>query len=213
MRAEEPGATDEPRPARQATGPRRRRGEALIAAIHQAAMDETAENGLGRVTMEGIARRAGTAKTSLYRRWSTPEEIVLDALYRAYPQETVSPGADDLRGDLIAALTLMRDSIMNARYGAVLAALLAEGARRPELRERVYSEVFDAHGGRFTKTVLLHYAAHGRIDPNRLTPVVFDLGEALLLKHNIDEMTLPDDAYIAAIVDQAILPAVGLDPH
>lgn len=203
MRANEPGTAEEHHP------PRRRRGAALIAAIHQAALDETAEHGVGRLTMEGIARRAGTAKTSLYRRWSSPEDIVLDALYRAYPQETVSPDADDLRGDLIAALTLMRDTVMHGQHGAVMTALLAESAHRPDIRRRLYTEVFDARGGRFTRTVLRHYAAHGRIDSARLTPVVLDLGEALLLKYSIDEMAVPDDAYIAAVVDQAILPAVG----
>ena len=191
----------------------RRRGEALVAAIHQAALDETAERGLGRLSMEGIARRAGTSKTSLYRRWSSPEDIVFDALYRVYPQESVSPAADDLRGDLIRALALMRGGIANDPDGRVMTALLDEGARRPEIRERLYTEIFEARGGRFTKTVLQHYAAAGQIDPERLTPVVFDLGEALLFKYNVDEMALPDDDYLAAIVDQAILPAVGLDPR
>ncbi|WP_460855120.1 TetR/AcrR family transcriptional regulator [Nocardiopsis coralliicola] len=184
-----------------------------MAAIHEAALEETADHGIGRLTMEGIARRAGTAKTSLYRRWSTPEDIVLDALYEVYPQEGVSPGTDDLRGDLIAALTLMRDSLKDERHRAVMSSLLDAGTRRPELRKRLYAEVFDARGGRFTKTVLQHYAAHGRIEPARVTPVVVDMGEALLLKYSVDTFRLPDDAYIAAIVDQAVLPALGQDPQ
>jgi hypothetical protein len=53
------------------------------------------------------ARRAGTAKTSLYRRWSNPEELLLEAIAAAYPVETPSPAADDLRGDLIRALQLL----------------------------------------------------------------------------------------------------------
>ncbi|GAA4930307.1 TetR/AcrR family transcriptional regulator C-terminal ligand-binding domain-containing protein [Streptomonospora halophila] len=156
-------------------------------AVYTAALEETAELGLARVTMEGIARRADTAKTSLYRRWSSPEDIVLRALYRAYPVEQPSPGADDLRGD-------------------------SEAQRRPDLHERLYAEVFDARGSRFTRTVLRHYADNGQIDPARLTPVVADIGEALMLKYGIDSMELPGDDYIAAIVDQAILPAVGRAP-
>ncbi|MFW5419890.1 TetR/AcrR family transcriptional regulator [Nocardiopsis sp. CNT-189] len=209
--------TDRKRTAedREGAGPRakRRRGEELVAAIHRAAMEETAEHGLGRLTMEGIARRAGTAKTSLYRRWSSPEDIVLEALYRVYPVEEPSPGADDLRGDLVSALTLMRDALMSPLHGRVMGALLDESTRRPDLHERLYKEVFDARGGRFTRTVLLHYAEQGRIDPARLTPVVFDMGEALLLKYGVDNFGIPDDDYIAAIVDQAILPAVGYAPE
>ena len=37
-----------------------------------------------------------------------------------------------------------------------------------------------------------------------------DIGEALVIKHQIDTGALPTDDYRAAIVDQAILPAVGL---
>lgn len=47
------------------------------------------------------------------------------------------------------------------------------------------------------------------MDPARLTPVVVDIGEALLIKYAIDTFDPPDDDYIAAIVDQVILPAVG----
>lgn len=187
----------------------RRRGDDLVHAIHEAALAETVEHGVGRLTMEGIARRAGTAKTSLYRRWSTPEDIVIEALYRVYPREEPSPAADDLRGDLIKSLQLMRDSIMGSQYGAALGALLEESRRRPDLHERLYGEVFDPRGGRFTRSVLEHYAQHGHVDPARLTPVVVDIGEALLIKYAIDTFDPPDDDYIAAIVDQVILPAVG----
>ena len=52
-----------PEPARS-----RRRGDDLIRAIHAAALAEVADVGFAGLTMEGIARRAETAKTSLYRR-------------------------------------------------------------------------------------------------------------------------------------------------
>ncbi len=201
--------TEEPHAPRT----RRRRGAELVAAIHEAALEETVEHGLGGVTMEGVARRAGTAKTSLYRRWNSPEDIVLEALYRSYPVEQPSPGADDLRGDLIAALTLMRDGIDDPLHATVMPAVVAEASHRPDLHNRLFEEVFDPRGGRFTRTVLWHYANHGHIDPARLTPVVVDIGEALFSKHAIDAQAPPDDDYIATIVDQAILPAIGHDPR
>src|SRR2546421_9463759 len=88
-------------------GRSRRRGDELLAALYDAVLAELDEVGLGRLTMEGIARRAGTPKTTLYRRWSAPEEVLLDAIAAALPVEEPSPAADDLRGDLIAALELL----------------------------------------------------------------------------------------------------------
>jgi AcrR family transcriptional regulator len=192
-------------------GATRRRGEELVRAIHEAAIEELLAVGVDRMTMEGIARRAATAKTSLYRRWSSTEEILVDAFLRVFPQEEPSPSSDDLRGDLVRALRMMRDWMSTLGARAVAEVVTARD-RNPELVEAVYSRVFGERGGRFTQTVLYHYAGHGAFDPARLTPVVLDIGEALIIKHGMDHSRLPDDAHIDAIVDQAILPALGLVP-
>jgi AcrR family transcriptional regulator len=188
----------------------RRRGEALLAALHEAVLAELDAVGLGRLTMEGIARRAGTPKTTLYRRWSSPEEVLLDAIAAAYPVEEPSPAADDLRGDLIAALRLMIEWSRHPTARAV-GAIMLERHRHPELVARLY-DVFDRAGRRFTATVLHHYARLGHVDPALVTPVVEDIGEALVLKLQIDTGEEPSAERLAEIVDQAILPAVGIRP-
>jgi AcrR family transcriptional regulator len=188
----------------------RRRGEALLAALHEAVLAELDEVGLGRLTMEGIARRAGTPKTTLYRRWSAPEEVLLDAIGAAYPVEQPSPAADDLRGDLIAALQLMIEWSRHPTARAVQAIML-ERHRHPELVAGLY-DVFDRAGRRFTATVLHHYARLGHLDPVLITPVVEEIGEALVFKHAIDTGEEPSAERLAEIVDQAILPAVGIGP-
>ncbi|MBF6180330.1 TetR/AcrR family transcriptional regulator [Nocardia otitidiscaviarum] len=190
---------------------RGRRSDAeVVAAIRTAVIEEFDEVGLGRLTMERIAQRSGIAKTSLYRRWDSPQAVLLDAVRSAFPHETVS-ATDDLRHDLIAALKLLVDW-MDTPTARAVAAILLDRARYPELAEAVYSDVFEPAGGRFTSTVLHHYARIGRIDPARLTPVVLDIGEALVLKIAFDTGALPGERTLADIVDQAILPAVGLTP-
>lgn len=200
-------ASDQP-PSR----PTRRRGRELLDAIHEAAIMEAAEAGVARLSMEGIARRSGTAKTSLYRRWPAPVDILVDAMYHAYPQEEPTPGADDLRGDLVSALLLLRE-VMSTPLGTALFSLVASSVHDPALSARFEKEVFDARGGRFTRTVLDHYAAHGRIDPSRVTPVTVDIGEAMLIKYALDHRTVPDPEYVRQIVDQVVLPAIGQDPR
>ncbi|GAB3971266.1 TetR/AcrR family transcriptional regulator [Plantactinospora veratri] len=203
MREKEAG----PEPERRT----RRRGDELIRAIHAAVLRQVAEVGVGGLTMEGIAKEAATAKTSLYRRWSSPRELLLDALHEAHPQEVPSPGADDLRGDLIRALRQLVAWMVTPAATAVVA-ILMERHRHPDLVAALYTRVFDARGGTFTSTVLRHYARQGQLDPALLTPVVMDIGEALVLKYGTDNDHLPGDEVLAAIVDQAILPAVGIGP-
>lgn len=188
--------------------PERRRGAALVRAIHEAALAELAETGLGQLSMEGIARRAATAKTVLYRRWSGPHDLLVDALAHAHPVELPTPAADDLRGDLVAALTQLTEWMRTPAAGAVLA-VMTERARYPDLADALYRRVFDPRGGTFTATVLRHYADNGRIDPARLTPITTQIGEALVFKLSIDLGRPPTADELAAIVDEALLPALG----
>lgn len=189
----------------------RRRGQDLLDAVYAAALDEAAVSGPGRLTMDAIAKRAATARTTLYRRWSDPLDLLLDALAAHHPVEQPAPGADDLRGDLIAALRLMVEWGFSPA-GRAVTALLADPARDPAVVTALFERVFDRRGGTFTQTVLRHYAERGAIDPARLTPVVLDIGEAMVAKRIMDTGTAPDDDYLAAVVDQAILPAAGV-PH
>ncbi|TQL76210.1 TetR family transcriptional regulator [Stackebrandtia endophytica] len=189
-------------------GRTRRRGDELVRAIHDAALAEVAQVGVARLTMEGIARRAATAKTSLYRRWSSPLDLVLDALYHAHPVERPSPGTDRLRDDLIASLRQLLDWAVSPA-GAATSAIMNDPQRDPEVVNNLFTRVFDARGGTFTGTVLRHYRDHGRIRPELVTPLVMDIGEAMVSKHLMDKGTVPTEAELADIVDQVILPAVG----
>ncbi|SEG98199.1 regulatory protein, tetR family [Nonomuraea solani] len=189
----------------------RRRGDELINAIHTAVLEEVAEVGVGRLTMDGIGKRAATPRTTLYRRWSDPVEVLLDALRHLHPVEEPTPGADDLRGDLVRALRLMVDWMLSPA-GRAVAAIMTDPRRPPEVTEALFERVFAERGGTFTGTVLRHYAGHGRFPAELLTPVVTDIGEALVTKHMIDASVPPDDTALGAIVDQAILPAIGFGP-
>jgi AcrR family transcriptional regulator len=195
-----------------AEGQTRRRGKALLDAIYTAAVDEAATAGPGRLTMDAIAKRAATPRSTLYRRWSDPVDLLLDALAELHPVEHPAPGADDLRGDLIASLRLMCDWALSPAGRAVMT-IVGDPARDPAVVDALFERVFARRGGTFTQTVLRHYADGGRLDLDRLTPVVLDIGEALVTKRMMDTGTAPDDAYLAEVVDQAILPAVGLGPE
>ncbi|MGW0158680.1 TetR/AcrR family transcriptional regulator [Mycobacterium sp. NPDC003323] len=187
----------------------RRPVESLKNDCRDAVLAEIAEAGLAGLTVDGVARRAGAARTSIYRHWSTVEELLLDALAAAYPREQPTVRGGNLRGDLVRSLEQLTDWLSGPTAPAV-AAILGERRRRPDLVDELYRRVFDAHGGRFTRTVLEHYAARGEIDPARVTPIVCDIGEALVIKHQIDNGELPDANVRRAIVEQAIMPALGI---
>src|SRR6266511_5046821 len=90
-----PGAS--PTPARRPGGRSARvRSDAIAATLA-----ELAERGYAALSLESIARRAGVHKTTLYRRWGTREELVLEAMLARAGEHISVPDTGSLRGDLL----------------------------------------------------------------------------------------------------------------
>ncbi|MGK5684128.1 TetR/AcrR family transcriptional regulator [Actinoplanes sp. URMC 104] len=77
--------------------------DALILAT---TLDLLAERDYERVTLDEVAARTGKAKTTLYRRWATKEDLVLAAIRAAGrpPEADRLPDLGSLRSDLLAVV-------------------------------------------------------------------------------------------------------------
>src|SRR6202789_1263250 len=80
---------------------RRRRGTAVEKAISDAVIAELAGVGFGRLTFEGVAERAGTGKSPLYRRWPDTVSLVIDTLEKLAADPAGYRRTGILRDDLI----------------------------------------------------------------------------------------------------------------
>jgi AcrR family transcriptional regulator len=84
-----------------AGGPRRGRPRSshVDAAILTSALEVVGEVGITGMSMDQLAERAGVSKATIYRRWASKEQLVLDALQSAMsPLDDVDTGS--LLGDL-----------------------------------------------------------------------------------------------------------------
>jgi AcrR family transcriptional regulator len=85
---------------------RRRRDEELLQEIRDAVRAELQDHGYAGVTFEGVARRVGTSKSVLYRRYGSRAEMVLDALrFEAEPLPTTLEGP--LAVDLVELMEML----------------------------------------------------------------------------------------------------------
>src|SRR5215472_16899601 len=117
----------------------RRRGAVLEDAILDAAWDELTAVGYGRVTMAGIAARAGTNKAALYRRWPNRTELLAAAIdRRVVPLGEQPASTGSLRGDAIAVLRAM-----NRRCGAAQTVPDPGGELAAYLRRQAAAEAFE----------------------------------------------------------------------
>lgn len=118
-------------------GPGRPRSQRANEAILRAAMELLADRGYDGLTMEGIAERAGVAKTTVYRRWSTRDEV-LEAASESFVTEIGVPDTGSIRGDLLALLRSARD-VYSGLPGRVMPGLVAAMAQNPGLAHKVRS--------------------------------------------------------------------------
>ncbi|MCB1000503.1 MAG: TetR/AcrR family transcriptional regulator [Acidimicrobiales bacterium] len=82
----------------------RPRNEQSTTDILVATLELVSEVGLSALTMDAVASRAGVSKATIYRRWSSKEQLLLDAWMSAVrrPDE---PDTGSLRDDLRAMFT------------------------------------------------------------------------------------------------------------
>ena len=76
------------------------------AAILASTLELLAEKDYERVTLDAVASRTGKAKTTLYRRWATKEDLVVAAIRSAGrpPEAETLPDLGSLRSDLLAVI-------------------------------------------------------------------------------------------------------------
>jgi AcrR family transcriptional regulator len=90
------------------TAPRRRpggRAARVREAVHRAVLDVVVEGGIDKVGIPEISRRAGVRDSSIYRRWGTRENLILDALLAVSEATLPVPDTGTLYGDLTAFAT------------------------------------------------------------------------------------------------------------
>lgn len=182
----------------------RRRGDALNAAIYQAALAELAEKGFAALTMESVAERARASKASLYRRWSSRVELLMDAVYNSLPNPETTADTGNLRDDLLTTVRGIAAELsgpVGEAFKAMLVDVLSDPARAAEVRERARG-----NGVQLMREIGMRAASRGEIDPAVLTPRRLESGQAVLRYHFIFHGTPIPDEVIVSIVDDVVLP-------
>jgi AcrR family transcriptional regulator len=180
-------AVDVPTPAEEAAGSgpqkggyarehRRGRPRSKLAdrAILRAATDLLAERGLGGMSIEEVACRAGVGKATIYRRWPSRGALALDAFLAEFLGQQPLPDTGALRGDLLTALRAWIRSVTQTSAGPMLSGLIAEAQQDRALaaawRDRVVEVVRAQHAVMLDRAI-----SRGEIPADTDKDVVLDL--------------------------------------
>jgi AcrR family transcriptional regulator len=182
----------------------RRRGRALEEAIYRAVLAELAEHGFDGLSTERIARRAGTGKSAIYRRWATKLDLVVATLADAFPSPGPAVTTGDLRTDLLLFHRRMAGAL-GGSLGAALRANVGQHRQHPELAAALQEQIL-APRHRILGELLAAAAERGDVRPGALTPECIQTGPALLRQHFIETGHAPSDEDICVLVDNVLIP-------
>ncbi|MEV8457429.1 TetR/AcrR family transcriptional regulator [Streptomyces sp. NPDC052095] len=169
------GMTTDPRPRRRAPAGAAVLREDVTDAIRRAVFEELAAVGFARMSMEGIARRAGVGKTAVYRRWKSKLALVLDLVSAVAVQGMPAPATGSLHGDVRAVLELAAYALRHPVASQVIPDLLVEAARNPEIADTIKAALLDPQQG-IAAVVVRDAVARGELpagsDPDRALDLI-----------------------------------------
>src|SRR5947208_964085 len=116
------------------------RGERTEAAILEATRELIIEGGVHGLTVEGVAARAGVAKTTVYRRWRSKEELALAVLLKS-AKEIAVPDLGNVRDELIAFLNDAVRVLGRTLMGRVMQGLVSDFAANEALGKAFRDQV------------------------------------------------------------------------
>ncbi|MCK7623484.1 TetR/AcrR family transcriptional regulator [Streptomyces sp. RS10V-4] len=143
-----------------------RRSERSRRAIFDAALALVGEVGYEKLTIEGIAARAGVGKQTIYRWWPSKAAVLLDAFTAdAEPDyEQGLPDTGDLAADLKTVLHATADEFNDATWQAPYRALAVAGANDEELSRTFVGRLLEP-GIRVYEDRLRAAQEAGQVDP------------------------------------------------
>lgn len=146
----------------------------LTEAIRDAVLEELAAHGYGRMSIEGVARRAGVGKTTIYRRWGSKLQMVIDVVSAVAVQGLAPPDTGSLRGDLRVMLGVASIALRHPLALQIVPDLLAEAARNPEIAGTLEKALRETQLG-FSAAVLQKAMDRGELPVDTDAQLALDL--------------------------------------
>jgi len=190
----------------------RKRGVALEDAIHDAVFAELSEVGYAAFTIEAVAARAKTGKASIYRRWDTKQDLVLDAFVARFggPDDIVCElllDADAATRDVLVRLAT-RICQLSDEAGEVMRAVACESTRDPELAAAVEQKVYRPKHAAIV-ALLQRGVDRGEVRPEAVCGVYADVLPSMLTYRMVLNNQPVTERDATEIVDNVLMPLIA----
>jgi len=189
----------------------RRRDHTRDPEILAAAIDVLAETGFDGMTIDMVAARAKAGKATLYRRWPSKADLVLDAvacMKAAEVDPAALPDTGTLRRDLIALIKprSIEEASKKMRVMAGLAGMLSS---TPELAEAANAAIVEPRAA-LNRVLLQRAIDRGEISPDCDVETLAILMPAMAAFHTLVQRRPVDREFFVSLIDGVLLPAARM---
>ncbi|MFC8801300.1 TetR/AcrR family transcriptional regulator [Promicromonospora sp. NPDC057138] len=179
--------------------------------ILEVALDVLAETGYDGMTVDMVATRAKAGKATLYRRWPSKADLVLDAVVCMKSKGIdldALPDTGTLRGDLVAMVKppTMREAERKLKVMAGIASMIA---RSPELAAAAQNALVEPRAS-INRIFFRRAIERGEIPADADVERLCMIGPAMVA-YSVLMLGKPvDREFLVSTIDKIILPAAGL---
>jgi AcrR family transcriptional regulator len=194
--------TEIPRPSRGG----RPRDPSRDGVIRAAILRLLADVGYGALTMDAVASEAGVGKATIYRRWRTKQDLVVDTISDLNRAEATPPDTGAVESDLREMMHQMV-ALISGPTGAATLSLLSTMPHQPALAEAfrdgplaVWRQSYDAIWERAEQ--------RGEVRAGLSRSIVAESTSALLVQRWLLTGEPVDEAYADEVLETVVLPLV-----
>jgi AcrR family transcriptional regulator len=168
------------------------RGEAARQRIVEATRQLVYEEGFDAFNVEAVASASGAARSTIYRHWPEPRDLLVDALVsmgRRFP----TPDEGSLAADLEVIAATLRPIFDDPRTRRLILDLTRAAAEDPAMERARQQLIRDRRGP--LQTILQRAIARGEIDPELDLDIALHLVEGPMMSATVlQNQPLTDDA-------------------
>jgi AcrR family transcriptional regulator len=145
----------------------------------RATLELLAEVGFNAMSMDAISARAGVGKTTIYRRYSSKEELMADAI-ESMREEIVIPDTGNLQGDIDALIKNAAQITLSPLGRQTIAMIISSASSNTQFAQIYWTKYLQPRRKTFA-IVLERAKARNEIPIDLDSDLVFDMMSGIML--------------------------------
>ena len=166
--------------------------------IMKASVQVLADKGPSGFTVDEVAARAGCGKATIYRRWPSRANLLLETAHRmGLEPDLVDTGS--VRDDLVAVMSQLGTKLRETPAGRIMPAVIAEASVNPEMRAVLGAFVRDRRER--PREVVLRGIERGQLRPDTDVELLIDVLGGTVFYRELVSGEPADEAFVRRFLD------------